>query len=84
MKWILIWWCFGIRSEWRRSAGFDKVAAVYNACRAQYGIFQSSDRRLVSRLGGQRKGSESADYEITVWTNSDAVFCAVFGRLAQG
>ena len=28
------WRCFGIRSEWRRSAGFDKVAAVYNASRA--------------------------------------------------
>ena len=41
-----------IRSEWQRSAGFDKVAAVYNADRAQYGIFQSSDRKLASRLGG--------------------------------
>ncbi len=46
------WRCFGIRSEWRRSGGFDKVAAVYNASRAQDGIFQSSDRKLGSRLGG--------------------------------
>jgi len=52
LKWILTWWRFVTRSEWRRSAGFDKVAAVYNADRAQYGIFQSSHRKCASRLGG--------------------------------